>query len=100
MVGFNRAIVALSVTSLLGSFVHGHPGESKEEKLREIRERSEYLATLENTDVAHCAPKLAKRGDLDKTVERRQNILRQLRRERGLDVEGMASGNLRWRVVS
>jgi hypothetical protein len=91
MVGFNRAIVALTLTSLFGSFANGHPGESTEEKLREIRERAEYLATLENTDVAHCAPKLAKRGDLDKTVERRQNILRLLRLERGLDVEGTAS---------
>jgi hypothetical protein len=85
MVGFTKAVTALVATSILGLVAHGHPGHDPTE---EIRERSEYLATLEHTDLANCAPKLRKRGDLDKTVERRQNMLKELRRERGLDVEG------------
>jgi hypothetical protein len=85
MVGFTKTAVALVATALLSWPANGHPGHDPTE---EIRERSAYLATLENVDLSNCAPKLHKRGDLDRTVERRQNILRNLRRERGLDVEG------------
>jgi hypothetical protein len=96
MVGFTKTIVGLAATCMLSTFVNGHPGH---DPTQEIRERSEYLATLENADIAHCAPKLAKRGDMDKTVERRQAMLRKLRRQKGIDVDGMWKRNVKMRTM-
>jgi len=82
MVGFTKTCIGLAA---MASFASCHPGH---DATQEIRERSEYLASLENVDIAHCASKLAKRGHMDQTIERRRNMLKDLRVRRGLDVEG------------
>lgn len=53
--------------------------------MKEIRARSEYMASLEHTDLAGCAGKLHKRGHVQAMVERRRAILRDLRIKKGLD---------------
>jgi hypothetical protein len=73
------------------SLVQAHPGDTQAQKRAEMNARNEYIRSLENTDLVHCAGKLAARGEVQKTVERREAILKTLRRKRGLSEHGMAT---------
>lgn len=84
MVHISTALLAAS-TALLAS---AHPGQSLESKKAELHERATYIASLENTDLLHCVGSMKKRGDVQRTVERRANYLKSLRQKRGLDVDG------------
>jgi len=65
-----------------------HPGQSLKSKRAELHARAKYISSLENTDLAHCAASLAKEGTVQRTVERRSEMLKALRKERGLEEEG------------
>jgi protocatechuate 3,4-dioxygenase beta subunit len=56
--------------------------------MQELKERSDYIAQLNNKDLAHCVGKLSKRGHYNGMVERRREKLKALRKERGLDEHG------------
>jgi hypothetical protein len=60
------------------SLVSGHPGESEEVLRSEAHARADYLATLKNTNLAHCAGKLGSKGVVKRAIERRQQLARQL----------------------
>jgi protocatechuate 3,4-dioxygenase beta subunit len=75
-------IVALLATGLVAS---AHPGQSEHSKRAEAHARRAYLASLENTDLAHCAPKLAARGIVERTIQRRKETLVALRKRNGLE---------------
>jgi hypothetical protein len=76
------------------ALVHAHPGASHESLEAELRVRNDYIASLENKDFAHCAPKLTKRGEtgqneLQAIARRRIEKVKALRRELGLAEGGM-----------
>jgi hypothetical protein len=73
---------ALSMLSL------AHPGQDKLSRGAEAAARREYLSSLDNTDLAHCAQKLAIRGVVERTVMRRKHTLAALRKRIGVPVEG------------
>jgi hypothetical protein len=60
------------------SLVSGHPGESEEVKRQEAQARADYLATLQHTNLAHCAGKLGSEAAVKRTIERRQHLAQQL----------------------
>jgi hypothetical protein len=72
---FNQALVAISALAFL---VAGHPGESQAEKRAEAKARAQYLASLENTDLAHCVGLPATQNVMRRTMERRREIATQL----------------------
>jgi hypothetical protein len=69
-----RILVAVLVVAI-SSGVNAHPGQSLKEKRAEAQARATYLASLENTDLAHCAGPLASRGVVERTIERRRAIV-------------------------
>jgi hypothetical protein len=76
------------------ALVHAHPGESQESLQAELEVRNGYIASLENKNLAHCIPKLTKRGDpgqneLQAIANRRIEKVKALRGERGLSEDGM-----------
>jgi hypothetical protein len=85
MVQLNRIIAAAIAGATI---VYGHPGQSHASKRAELRARSDYISSLAQTDLVHCVKKLAARGEVEQTVERRSEMLKVLRMKRGLDVNG------------
>jgi len=85
MVQFSAVLAALAACI---SFVEAHPGQSMASKRAELQERNNYIRSLENTDLVHCAKSLNARGEVQKTVERREEMLKVLRRKRGLSETG------------
>lgn len=76
------------ITSLwLASVVSGHPGQSEHSKRAEAEARGAYLRSLENTDLAHCAPQLAARGIVERVVSRRQDALMDIRKRSGIELD-------------
>ncbi|KAF2403110.1 aromatic compound dioxygenase [Trichodelitschia bisporula] len=75
-------MVLLNLLVLGAGLAAAHPGH---DGTAEMRERAAYMATLEKSDLVHCASKLASRGEMQRTVERRREMLRHLRQKRGLD---------------
>jgi len=73
------ALVAIAV-----SITNAHPGQSHASKVEELGRRNEFISSLENKDLAQCAGKLAKRGELSDIVKRRIETLKALRRDRGI----------------
>jgi hypothetical protein len=71
---FTQAVVAASLAFL----VVAHPGESHAQKRAEARARSNYLASLEKTDLAHCVGAPATQNVIRRTVQRRKEIAAQL----------------------
>jgi hypothetical protein len=78
----------LATLAACTSFVEAHPGQSMASKRAELWERNNYIRSLENTDLVHCAKSLTARGAVQKTVERREDMLKVLRRKRGLSETG------------
>ena len=85
MVQFSSILAALVAST---SVVQAHPGESHAQKTAEMDRRNDYIRSMENTDLVHCKGKLVARGEVQSTVERRETILKTLRRERGLSENG------------
>jgi hypothetical protein len=85
MVQISAVLAALAACA---SFVEAHPGQSMASKRAELRERNNYIRSLENTDLVHCAGSLTARGEVQKIVKRREEMLKTLRRKRGLSETG------------
>jgi hypothetical protein len=68
-------------------FAQCHPGQSKVQLLAELSLRNAYISQMPNKNLAHCQPKLLKR-DQESMVERRSNVLKAVRRQKGLDENG------------
>jgi len=99
MVQLSGVLAALAAGA---SLVQAHPGESMAQKRAELNLRNHYIRSLENTDLVHCAGKLAARGEVQNTVERREALLKTLRQKRGLSDDGKSRLNSnpasnRWR---
>jgi hypothetical protein len=75
------AVVALGVLS------SAHPGQSDKEKRAEAAARKTYLDSLEKTNLAHCAPKLASRGVVQRSIARRTETLATLRKRAGIVID-------------
>src|ERR1700712_1309984 len=86
MVQLSGMLVALAAGA---SIVQAHPGDTQAQKRAEMDARNVYIRSLEKTDLVHCAAKLAARGEVQRTVERREALLKTLRKKRGLSVDGM-----------
>jgi hypothetical protein len=76
--------------SILGviSAVAAHPGQSELSKRAEAEARRVYLRSLENTDLAHCAPKLAARGVVERAIARRKETLLKIRKRSFIEQQG------------
>jgi hypothetical protein len=71
--------LALLALASIVAFINAHPGETVKDKRAEAKVRSDYIASLENTDLAHCAGTLSARGVLERTIERRRLMVDNLR---------------------
>ena len=85
MVHLSGILAALVAST---SLVQAHPGESQAQKRAEMDLRNKYIRSMEKSDLVHCAGKLTALGEVQKTVERRETILKTLRRKRGLSEQG------------
>jgi hypothetical protein len=70
-----RLCLGLVAVIISCGVVQAHPGESLKSKRAEAKYRADYLASLENTDLAHCAGSLASRGVVERTIHRRRSIV-------------------------
>lgn len=84
-------ISTLFLNLLAIGIVAAHPGQAQAEKRAKIKARADYLASLQNSDLVHCVDQLAKRGHVERTIERRNGILKDLRKRRGLSEDGRSS---------
>ena len=66
--------LAAAAAAISISPINAHPGESWQQKRAEAKARGDYLASLENTDLAHCKSSLTSRGVVERTIERRRAI--------------------------
>lgn len=73
-------MISPSILLALAALVTAHPGHSQEELRAEGAARWAYIASLEKTDLAHCATKLAARGVVERTINRRREALINLRK--------------------
>jgi hypothetical protein len=73
-------MIPLSILLGLAALVAAHPGQSEDEIRAEGAARWSYIASLEKTDLAHCATKLAARGVVERTISRRRETLISLRK--------------------
>lgn len=82
MVFVQNLVALLAATTL----VLGHPGQPRSELFKELRERKEFISQLEKPNTAHCIAKIKKR-DGGTVAQRRAQLLKRLRQEKGLDEE-------------
>lgn len=69
-------VITSGLALLSSSVVLGHPGHDIE---KEIAERREYLNSVKQTNLAHCAEKLRARGIERRNVARRQALVENAR---------------------
>jgi hypothetical protein len=86
-------IFTYTVALVAAALVYSHPGESEEILQAELEARSNYIAGLENNNLANCVPKLKKRSesgynDYQAIAKRRVEKVKALRRELGLAEDG------------
>jgi hypothetical protein len=73
-------MISPSVILALAALATAHPGQSQEDLQAEGKARWSYIESLEKTDLAHCATKLATRGVVERTINRRKEALMNLRK--------------------
>jgi sulfur relay (sulfurtransferase) complex TusBCD TusD component (DsrE family) len=73
-------MICSSILLALAALVIAHPGQSQDEIRAEGAARWSYIASLEKIDLAHCATKLAARGVVERTINRRREALINLRK--------------------
>ena len=75
---FLRILAAITATGLLAN---AHPGQSELSRRAEAKARLEFLASLKDTDLSKCAPRLSVRGVVERTVARRRERAIQLQND-------------------
>jgi hypothetical protein len=75
------------------TIVMAHPGATDEELRAELKVRNDYIASLENNNLLHCAKILNKRdgsgsNELESIANRRMRKVKALRRDLGLSEDG------------
>jgi hypothetical protein len=76
-------MISPSILLALAALATAHPSQSQDEIRAEGAARWSYIASLEKTDLAHCATKLATRGVVQRTINRRRDALINLRKRAG-----------------
>ena len=74
--------------------VAAHPGQSEPSKRAEAEARRAYLRSLENTDLAHCASKLAARGFVERAIARRKETMLKIRKRSSIEQHDISESRL------
>ncbi|KAF2839091.1 aromatic compound dioxygenase [Patellaria atrata CBS 101060] len=78
-----RVIGAIALAAaLLSSTSFAHPGHDHK---HEAAQRREYIESLEQKDLGHCAETLMANGHYERAIKRRAETVARLRREAGID---------------